>query len=129
MNQEYPTDEELKRIEEWDIWYDLQGFVQYVTQLWKYDDYITLKDGYVGKRYAGESPAREEWERRANQHKLWHVSTAGWSGNESIIGAMQKNYQFWWLCWHSTTRGGHYIFHLRRDVWDGTYAKEHPKKL
>ena len=37
------------------------------------------------------------------------LHTGGWSGNEELIGAAMES--FWWMrFWHSTTRGGHYVF-------------------
>lgn len=41
-----------------------------------------------------------------------HMATGGWSGNESLIYAMQENYILWHLLWHSSTRGGKYVFDL-----------------
>ena len=38
------------------------------------------------------------------------VSTGGWSGNEDIIAAMQKNYIFWGRIFFCMRRGGHYTF-------------------
>lgn len=40
-------------------------------------------------------------------------STGGWSGNESIIGAMQKNRMVWNFLWEQSRRGGHYVFDKR----------------
>lgn len=38
--------------------------------------------------------------------------TGGWSGNESIIVAMQENYVFWGLTWYSSERGGKHVFKI-----------------
>jgi len=88
----YPTDAELKKIREWPH-ADLAGLLEYVQKRWAYADM-----GY--------------WKQRGS--KYW-VSTAGWSGNESIIGALQQNYVFWSFCWLQSRRGGHYIFQLRKE--------------
>lgn len=98
----YPTDEELKTISSWDIatTKDAVDLLKYVRTLWKYDDYITVEDGVDTLEY----PC-----------KKWHISTAGWSGNESIIGALQENTMFWIFHWEQSRRGGHYIFEVRKE--------------
>lgn len=87
----YPTSAELKKIQKWPHT-DLEGLLKYVRERWAYADM-----GY--------------W--RQTRHR-YYVSTAGWSGNESIIGALEKNYVFWAICWVQSRRGGHYIFELKR---------------
>ena len=88
---EYPTEDELKEITEWPH-SDIEGLMNFIKSIWKYADC-----GY--------------WKRTG---KKYHISTGGWSGNEEIIGAMQKNKQFFWtMCWYQSRRGGHYIFHVR----------------
>jgi len=37
------------------------------------------------------------------------LSTGGWSGNESVVGALRDT-MFWWLYWQKSERGGHYHF-------------------
>ncbi|WP_430229614.1 hypothetical protein [Paraburkholderia tropica] len=86
----YPTDVALKRIEEWPH-ADISGMLDFILSIW--------------------------W----CPHLLWdiegvklHASTGGWSGNESLIRAMQNNRPFWATCWEQSRRGGHFIFDLTR---------------
>lgn len=49
--------------------------------------------------------------------RRFHISTAGWSGNESLIEAMRGNYFLWHFSWVQERVGGHYIFEVReKDV-------------
>ncbi len=84
----YPEECELKEIREWD-YHDFKGLMEYVEGLWRYADW-----GFRAKR------------------KVYRLSTGGWSGNESIIGALQENLMFWSVCWWKAQRGGHYVFEL-----------------
>ena len=87
----YPTDAALARIREWD-WRDARGLMDFVRSLWwpNADWFTDNGDG------------------------TFAISTAGWSGNESMIEAMGDNFGFWALCWKSSRRGGHYEFDLTR---------------
>ena len=85
----YPDDNELKKIEEWDF-RNFPALMEYIYDLWAYKD-----SGY--------------WKQEGN---TYHISTAGWSGNESIVGALQENRMFWSCCWQQSKRGGHYIFKI-----------------
>lgn len=40
----------------------------------------------------------------------WKCATGGWSGNESIIKALQGNTPFWWCAWRCSASGGYYEF-------------------
>lgn len=95
MKAEYPTDEELKTIKEWDITkQDVFELVDFIHDIWWMPDWgFTLK----GKRV-----------------KTLYLSTGGWSGNEDIIGAMKDNWLFWATYWEKSKRGGHYCFKIKR---------------
>lgn len=85
----YPEEHELEKIAQWD-YKDFKGLIEYVKERWWAGDM-----GYFrkGKKY-------------------FYLSTAGWSGNESIIGALMENIMFWSCCWTSSKRGGHYVFQI-----------------
>ena len=84
----YPTEDELKKITEWP-YPNFEGLMNFIESIWEYADC-----GY--------------WKQTK---KKYYISTAGWSGNEEIIGAMKANFIFWGIYWHSSQRGGHYIFY------------------
>lgn len=88
MTERYPSAIELREIEKWGT--DYEALLDYVGSIWAYNDW--------------------GWKRKG---RTFYVSTAGWSGNEDIIQAMQnnKNY-FWFMCWYQSRRGGHYIFKI-----------------
>jgi hypothetical protein len=100
----YPTEEVLEYIKRWH-WSDAKAMFEYIKDMWNYADCgywreeIVYKDDYNGMEY--EKP----------KHR-YYISTAGWSGNESIIYAMQENNLMWSLNWVQSRRGGHYIFEL-----------------
>ena len=94
-NYGYPTQECLEEIRDWPYG-DYKGLLDKVHDIWKY-----AEDGY--------------W--RQDGYK-YYISTAGWSGNEEIIGALRSNTIFWGICWEQSRRGGHYIFDLYRGKAD-----------
>lgn len=93
----YPTDDALTIIEKWH-WDDCDGWFKFIESIWH------LRSWGWGE---GEEP--HEWYEGKVSYQ-YHISTAGWSGNESIIRAMQKNDMMWHMTWVQSRRGGHYIF-------------------
>lgn len=105
MSADYPTEEDLQKILNWSVsipeadknkpikgepWYP---FFDFVESIWWCADWGFRREGNV-----------------------YYLSTGGWSGNESIIDAMQSNFVFWAQWWEQTRRGGHYIFrHMNND--------------
>ncbi len=95
----YPTEEMLQAIREWKG--DYAELLAQVRLAWRYADC-----GY----WSENSYDWMDIERGSE----YHASTAGWSGNESLIEALEGNRIFWAMCWYSSTRGGHHVFRIRQ---------------
>jgi hypothetical protein len=95
----YPHPAALRLIENWHHEYKVDWF-DFIHSMWYAADW-GWKSEVVPHRFREGKSVME-----------FEVSTAGWSGNESIIKAMQKNGMLWWMVHYQTTRGGHYIFEL-----------------
>lgn len=91
MSSEYPSDSDLERIEKWDCksFADLAPLIEFVYDRWN-----------------------EHYGDAKREGRILTLVTGGWSGNESIVGAMRANYVFWSVCWVSSERGGKYVFEL-----------------
>jgi hypothetical protein len=77
------------------------------------DFFHSLKAGWWhGETGVRESSnARDRFGRRIVRFRL---HTWGWSGNESLIEAMEKNLMLHLIAWQETRRGGHYIYQFYR---------------
>jgi len=98
----YPDEMELGQIETWDFEKkSIQDFLVEVERLWHWPDwgFDLKKKGH--KDFFGDPV----WKLR--------LHTGGWSGNELVIEAMEKNFIFWTMTWVSSTRGGHYEFEIK----------------
>jgi hypothetical protein len=96
----YPTAELLDLIEHWN-YLALSELFEFIKPLWRFADSGYWKECESIDEITGK------------KSYCYHLSTAGWSGNESIIHAMQVNRLVWSLTWVQSRRGGHYIFELR----------------
>lgn len=97
----YPTEDALLAIELWDWEYNggSRGWFQFIRSIWSYNYWY---EGWEDHEY-----------RENTKVYSYAISTAGWSGNESIIHAMQRNkHMLWSMNWVSSRRGGHYTFEL-----------------
>lgn len=97
----YPTDDALTIIELWH-WDDIKGWFNFIHDIWHLASWGWSKSEVDSELYLDEK-----------KHQ-YDISTAGWSGNESIIRAMQENDFVWALTWVQSRRGGHYVF--QRDL-------------
>lgn len=101
----YPTDAALDVIRLWH-WTDAKGWFKFINNLWMYREW-----GWKEKIEPHDLQGHKGYEDRL-AHR-YYISTGGWSGNESIIYAMQRNEWMWHLNWVQSRRGGHYIFELK----------------
>ena len=87
----YPTEAMLDQVKTYPIsnTQDCVELLAAIRPYWRYSDC-----GYWTR------PSRTTYE----------ISTGGWSGNESIVAALESNLMFWSLFWYQSRRGGHYIF-------------------
>lgn len=83
----YPTEETLVLIKTWPH-EDFLALMEFVQEAWRYPEYIE-RDG-----------------------DFFYLATGGWSGNESLIGALQENFTFWAFCWEQSHRGGKFVFKI-----------------
>ena len=95
----YPTDDALKIIRLWH-WNDQKGWFNFIKSIW-----------YMASWGWAEGETDHEWDKSKKVYR-YNISTAGWSGNESIIRAMQESDMMWHLTWVQSRRGGHYIFEI-----------------
>ena len=89
----YPTEETLEAITTWPIRSNsnIAELLAFVDAAWHYKPFAIRTNGEGRERYI-------------------YCATGGWSGNESIIGALEENRMFWALCWLESQRGGGYKF-------------------
>ena len=99
----YPTEETLELIQCWH-WSDCRGWFEFIKGIWWNAD-----DAWDEIKGGNDYWLNEELDPETVRY---HISTFGWSGNESIIGAMKKNFM-WNTTWVQSRRGGHYIFELK----------------
>jgi len=95
----YPTDDALEIIKLWHF-DDARGWFKFIEGIWSNCGRWTEKD------------MPKSWASSEMDH-VYDIATGGWSGNESIIHAMQDNLMMWALNWYQSTRGGHHIFTLK----------------
>jgi hypothetical protein len=96
----YPTDDALEIVKTWH-WNDPRGWFDFIKSVW-----------YMASWGWSEGETDHQYKKDEKVYQ-YNISTAGWSGNESIIRAMQENDMMWHLNWVQSRRGGHYVFELK----------------
>jgi hypothetical protein len=98
----YPTEAALEIIKLWG-YDDSKGLFEFIKSIWWMPSF-----GWH------EKTVSHEWKEDIKVYQ-YHISTGGFSGNESLIRALQENWIMWTTSWVQSRRGGHYIFHRSLD--------------
>lgn len=101
----YPTEKSLDIIKNWEYTKGFGNLLDFIYTIWAYND-------------AGYWTVNRNLPHEYHKDKLmdvYNISTAGWSGNENIIRALQENRIFWMSCWYQSRRGGHHIFKITKE--------------
>ena len=69
----------------------------------------SLREAWMYPTYWDEEDGVDILDRPVHRY---HVSTAGWSGNESLIEALRNHWIFWMRFWVEERVGGHFIFEV-----------------
>jgi hypothetical protein len=97
-NEYYPEESELSLIEKWDT-SDIINLLSFIEDRWWCKDWGFIKS----------------WDKDLIHGKpiiKLELHTGGWSGNESIIYALLKNWMFKTMWYSQWNRGGHYRFEI-----------------
>lgn len=99
----YPTDAALDHIARFNG--TPRDLIEFIDRAWWGGDYVTVEHD-VESPFGYDEP----------QVKVRMV-TVGWSGNETIIGELERTL-FWMFFWYSSVRGGAYEFYIAKDRWE-----------
>lgn len=97
----YPTEETLATITAWD-WHDFPALMEYVKRAWCDYGFFDNEPSRVETLFPGCE----------QDGCYWYCATGGWSGNESILGALATNEMFMAVCWNASARGGYHEYHV-----------------
>jgi hypothetical protein len=96
---EYPTDAALQRLEVWP-YRDAAGALDFVKAIWHWPDFashdISAHEAAILHANPGE--------------KYLRLATGGWSGNESIVHALDRNVMIHAIAWRLRAFGGLHIY-------------------
>lgn len=105
----YPTDYTLERIKTWPVetFADMHAAMDFAGRAWSYPDRWERID----------EPDPDHFDRTGLPRFIvrYVFSTGGWSGNESIVGAIEANQTLQMIGAWAWQRGGHYEYRFPVD--------------
>ncbi len=103
IDGDYPSEASLNRIEKWPIgsFEDTHAVLDFVKSLWHWPDFgvsheLRAEEALVVGAESGQ--------------RFLRLATGGWSGNESIISAMEGNRLLHAFTWRLDALGGLHIY-------------------
>ena len=101
----YPTDETLDYIATW------KPNTEHETRQQYFDLFEGIKSVWWYAWWGWKEQIEPHLYRKSKMVRKYRLSTGGWSGNESLIRAMESNL---WIHtkWVQSRRGGHHIYEL-----------------
>ena len=102
----YPTDKTLQNIREWPTktLADMAECMDFAGKAWSYPDYWVKEDDWPDPDFFGKPCLR------------YVFSAGGWSGNESIVEAIEANMMVQIVGAWSWRRGGHYEYRFPKEA-------------
>jgi len=96
----YPTEATLRRIRRWSIQTnaDFEAVMDFAGRAWNWPHLWVRERDWIDPDYPSFPTLR------------YVFSTGGWSGNESIVGAIEKNQMVQMIGAWPWRRGGHYEY-------------------
>jgi hypothetical protein len=95
----YPTDDTIQALEAWP-YQDIRGALDFVAAAWHWPDFATH-----------DLSAHEAGVLRADPgERFLRLATGGWSGNESLIAALETNRMIHAMSWRLSAVGGLHIY-------------------
>ena len=122
---DYPTEKDLKFLRDYDLAkLPVKPLIEFIQSIWWYPEGIELrerKDDFKSIKDTNDKVGSYQ------RYKVIHMHTIGWSGNEDIMAALEKNEWFFCFFWESSKRGGHYCFEINMEEWDKNIEKKNVK--
>lgn len=105
----YPSEAALERIRTWSIRTadDIEALFRFVAEVWHWEDGCQ-----IGPAREVLRPEELEVAHVEPDERVMRLATGGWSGNESVVGALKANPVARLVTWKLSTASGLHIFRV-----------------